>query len=107
MVVALATLYSLDEVLIVQRSDKMSITYKYEIGEGTGTLKVDLCSQGAQFQSEILKFLGNISKGSNMRVDQMDLNQCVRFRILWVEKKFLGRIEKFASKMRQLVEKDE
>tara|TARA_R110000765_G_scaffold84454_2_gene163356 strand:- start:2276 stop:2533 length:258 start_codon:yes stop_codon:yes gene_type:complete len=84
----------------------MGITYTHEIGERYGKLKVDVCNQGAQFQSEILKFLGSISKDSNMLVDQMDMDGTCRFRIQRVERRYLNRIEKFAAKLRAVVNKD-
>ena len=107
MVVALATLFTQYDSLIVQRSDNMGITYTYEIGEKSGKLKVDLCNQGAQFQSQILKFLGSISKDSIMKIDQMDMDGTCRFRLRKVHKRYLNRIEKFTAKLMDLSNKDE
>ena len=84
----------------------MGITYTYEIGEGRGNLRVDLCSQGAQFQSQILKFLASLCKDSDMLIDQMDMDGTCTFRIRKVEKRYLNRIEKFAAKLRAVVNKD-
>ena len=54
----------------------------------------------------ILKFLASLSKDSIMKIDQMDMDGTCTFRLRKVHKRYLNRIEKFAAKLRAVVNKD-